>query len=228
MHAPRMAPLGALLCALLATASPAEAQVHWDASAQAGAMKRFVADRPPGARDASVGPAFQLAAHVALLPLIRVGGWVAHDLSPLGGDAAPRSFTSGGVRIKGMSPWPRGALRAWLFAGFGYAGVYAPSYRTSLPAAVEGAPAEGALVHGAGGAFFEVPVGIGASYKLRKPWELSAELGLRTGFGHSGSVYETPGRSVVLSSSPGGEGRLPPQGIDRLAVGLTVGVLADL
>jgi hypothetical protein len=81
-------------------------------------------------------------------------------------------------------------------------------------------------VQGAGGSFFEVPFGIGASYKLRKPWELCAELGGRAGFGHRGSLYTEPGPQV---SSPGrADSNALPAGEDRFAVGLTVGVLVDL
>jgi len=180
--------------------SVAHAQVHWDTSAQAGIMKRVLVDRPSGGEDAGFGPVAQLTAHVALLPLLRVGAYFGHDISPIEGPASARDLTWGGIRAKIMSPWPRGAMRAWLFVGFGYEGVYARSTTVA-----------GSTVHGAGGGFFEVPFGIGASYKLRKPWELCAELGMRTGFAHTGSMYEQPG-----------------SGTDRYAFGLTIGVLLDL
>ena len=114
-----------------------------------------------------------------------------------------------------MSPWPRGDARAWLFFGFGYAGVYqrSTSRRGASRAARTFAVAD-AVVHGAGGGFFEVPFGLGASYKLRKPWELCAELGGRAGFGHTGSVYEAPGPRVT--SRAGRDGTLPPAGIGPL------------
>lgn len=220
-----LAGLGALT---LATSS-AQAQVHWDASAQAGVMKRTLANRPAGGKDAGFGPVAQLTGHVALLPLVRLGAYVGHDISPMGGDASARDLTWGGLRAKIMSPWPRGALRAWLFFGFGYAGVYGRS--TSAPRNFPGPPGTpavraDAVVQGAGGSFFEVPFGIGASYKLRKPWELCAELGSRVGFGHRGSLYTDPGPQV---SSPGrADSNALPAGADRFAVGLTIGVLVDL
>lgn len=195
--------------------SPAHAQVHWDASAQAGVMKRVLVDRPAGGEDAGFGPVGQLTAHVALLPLVRVGGYFGHDISPIVGPASARDLTWGGIRAKIMSPWPRGAARAWLFVGFGYGGVYARSTTVN-----------GATVHGAGGGFFEVPFGIGASYKLRKPWELCAELGMRTGFGHSGSAYEDPGPALTAPGAT--ETNAPPAGKDRFAFGFTVGILLDL
>ena len=198
--------VSALAAALVLSASRACAQVHWDASAQIGVMKRNLVERPVGgARDATIGPAGQLTAHVALFPLVRVGAYFGHDISPFQGEASARDITWGGLRAKLMSPWPRGDLRGWLFFGFGYAGVY----ERSTPAA--GLP-------GAGGSFFEVPFGLGASYKLRKPWEVCAELGGRVGFGHTGSIYE-----------PVSEPRQTTwHGTDRFGVGLTVGVLVDL
>jgi hypothetical protein len=201
--------------ALVIAPASAQAQIHWDASAQVGVMKRVLGDRPPGGKDAGFGPAGQLTAHVALLPLVRFGAYFGHDISPMGGDVSARDLTWGGLRAKIMSPWPRGDLRAWLFVGFGYTGVYARS-------TVRG----DTVIHGAGGSFFEVPFGIGASYKLRKPWELCAELGARTGFGHTGSVYGAPGPRV---SSPGAaDTNALPAGADRFGIGLTIGILADL
>ena len=185
-------------------APPAAAQLHWDASAQAGVLKRVLGGRPGGGPDAGFGPVAQLTGHVALFPLVRVGGYLGHDISPMGGDLSARDLTWGGVRAKLMSPWPRGAFRAWLFAGFGIEGVYARS--SALP---------GARVEGAGGHFFEVPFGLGSSYTFRKPFALCAELGMRAGFGHTGSAYRP---------------RLPlvAPGVDRFAIGLTVGFMLDL
>lgn len=206
----------------------AGAQLHWDASAQIGAMKRVLAQRHRGADDAGFGPTGQLTGHLALLPLIHVGGYFGHDISPMPNDASARQITFGGARVKGVLPWLRGSTRTWVFAGFGYAGVYAPSYATTFALAKSDGTTERQPVRvaGAGGGFFEVPFGIGASYRLFKPWELCAELGGRVGFGHSGSVYEPPGPGVAV---PGGASqRVAPAGLDRFAVGLTVGVMIDL
>lgn len=215
--------LATLALTTFATRS-AQAQVHWDASAQIGGMKRFLSSRPAGGDDASIGPAGQLTAHIALLPLVRFGAYVGHDISPMGDERGTRDITFGGLRAKVMSPWPRGRLRAWAFVGFGYAGTYQRS-STTIVTQADGSTTAG-LVHGAGGGFLEVPLGIGASYKLRKPWELCAELGFRVGFAHHGSVYEEPGPRFVLDGNP--DGNVPPSGIDRFALGLTVGVLLDL
>ena len=217
--------------------SRAGAQLHGDASAQIGGEKRFLVDRPTGGPNASFGPVGQLTGHVALLPLVRLGAYFGHDISPFGGEGsatppagAPsaRDITWGGLRAKIMSPWPHGDARLWLFFGFGYAGVYQRS--ASLNVSVPGPPgmppvSAQRVMHGAGGGFFEVPFGIGASYKLRKPWELCAELGGRAGFAHTGSVYGAPG---PRTTGPEGEGHAPPAGTDRFGIGLTIGVLIDL
>jgi hypothetical protein len=206
----------------------AAAQLHWDASAQVGVMKRFLASRPSGADDAGFGPTGQLTGHVALLPLVHVGGYFGLDVSPMPGDVAARNITFGGLRVKGMLPWIRGSVRAWIFAGFGYAGAYAPSYSTTFTIADGTGASEKrrVKVEGGGGTFFDVPFGIGASYKLFPPWELCAELGARAGFGHGGTIYEPPGPGVAVDNFAAQ--RASPAGLDRFALGLTVGVMIDL
>lgn len=225
----RITAFAGMLVATLLFTTAARAQLHWDASAQAGVEKRFLGARPPGGKDAGFGPALQLAGHLAFLPLVRLGAYVGHDISPLGGDSSARDLTWAGARVKVMSPWPRGSMRLWLFFGFGYDGVYQRS--TSAPRNFPGPTSmpvvrDDAVVHGAGGGFFEVPYGIGASYKLRKPWELSAELGARSGFGFIGSAYEAPGPRVSSAGRP--DSNALPAGNDRFGISLTVGVLVDL
>jgi hypothetical protein len=224
----------------LFASSPATAQVHWDASAQVGVMKRFLHDRPPGSSvSGDFGPTGQLTGHVALLPLIHVGGYFGHDISHLSASTssapnATRNITFGGVRVKGMIPFVRNPFRLWVFAGFGYAGVYSQSFSTTfaVPDGLGATQLRPGRVEGAGGSFFEVPFGVGASYRLFKPWELSAELGARTGFGHTGSVYEGNGPQVTVPrpGDPGGSSseNAAPAGLDRFAIGLTVGVMIDL
>src|SRR5947207_803765 len=81
------------------------APLHWDASAQGGVMKRFL-----GARNitgnAGFGPMAQLEGHVALLPLIRVGAYLGHDISPMPDAIAARDLTWFGLHVKLMSPFP--------------------------------------------------------------------------------------------------------------------------
>ncbi|MBX3185807.1 MAG: hypothetical protein KF819_02280 [Labilithrix sp.] len=222
----------ALAVALVSLATPARAQVHWDVGVQGGVMKRFLGDKPAGGDDAGFGPAAMLHAHLALYPLVRVGAYLGHDISPLGGDGAARDITSAGARVKIMSPWPRAPWRAWIFVGLGHTRVWARSYATtqSLPAA-PGQPAvdRSVFVHGDAGGFFEVPLGMGVSYKFRKPWEMFWELGTRIGFGGAGPVYdEQPGRGRRLTSPGLPDAFALPSGQDNFAIGLTMGLQLDL
>jgi hypothetical protein len=218
------------LALLLLASGEAQAQLHWDVGAQAGVMKRFLANRSPGTDDAGFGPTGQLTAHVALLPLVHVGGYFGMDLSPLPGDAAAKTVTFGGLHLKGMLPWPHNrSVRTWIFAGFGYAAAYAPSYATTftMTDASDVSERRRVKVEGGGGTFFDVPFGIGASYKFFEPWELFAELGARAGFGHSGTIYDQPGPGVTVDGGLPDQ-RASPLGLDRFALGLTVGVMLDL
>jgi hypothetical protein len=216
----------AAILGLLAVSSDAHAQLHWDASAQVGAMKRFLAARPSGGDDAAFGPTAQLMGHIALMPLVHAGAYFGHDISPLGDTA--RNVTFGGVRAKGVLPFVRSPWRAWIFAGFGYAGVYQQSFPGSFSTEdpLGGTETSPGRVEGAGGGFFDVPFGLSASYKLYGPWEACAELGTRIGFGHTGSVYESPGPQLTLPNAAGQN--VLPAGLDRVAVGLTLGIRVHL
>lgn len=205
----------------------ASAQLHWDAAAQLGVNKRFLFERPPGGDDAGFGPAAQLSAHVALMPLVRVGAYVGYEISPLGDPAAARDIGSAGLRAKVMLPWVRDKMRAWIFLGFGYAIVHARPYSTSIvidPPARAPERRDVEVLEGRGG-FLEVPLGVGGSYKLSKPLEVFAELGVRLGFAHHGSAYDV-GPQVVV---PGDVNQnLLPSGTDSFGLGLSVGILLDL
>jgi hypothetical protein len=227
------AAIASFALALLGAAWPASAQLHGDVSAQLGVMKRFLSERPAGANDdATFGPIGQLTGHVALIPLVHVGAYLGHDISPLSGDAAARDITFAGARAKGFIPVTPASLRTWVFAGFGYAGVYARSYQTTfaVPNGLGGTTPTPVRVEGAGGGFFEVPFGLGASYKFFSPWELCAELGFRAGFGHQGSVYTGNGPQVTIpaSGNPNATQNASPSGLDSFAVGLTIGIQLDL
>jgi len=213
--------VGAL--SLLVCERPAAAQVKWDASAQVGVAKRFIFHRPQGGPDAGFGPALQLDGHVAVLPLLRVGAYLSGDITSAG--PATRQMVGGGARVVGIAPWRTANVHAWLFAGFGYSLVFAPSYHTTVSLSPDDStpptPTD-ALVSQAGGSFYEVPFGVGVAYALRPPFELVAELGGRVGFGFSGSVYEDPGRAFF---APGYlENRLLPAGNDAFSTFLTVGI----
>lgn len=139
-------------------ASNALAQVKWDAGAQAGVTTRL-------AGRAKVGPEAMLDAHVALVPMLRVGAWIE-------GDAAARDLVAAGARAKWTPPIGSASWRAWVFAGAGY----------------------GVGVQG-GASIFEAPLGVGAAYKLRTPWLLTSELGARLGSGDALAVSWSVGLS---------------------------------
>ena len=222
----RLLVLVTTVATLVLAATPARAQLHWDAAAEAGAIKRFLGKRPPGGNgDAGFGPVVELHGHVALLPLLRVGAYVGHDISPQPGDTRALEITSFGVRAKVSSPVPLDPWRVWAFFGFGYAGAYGPSFHTTI------APSQNthvqALATGAGGGFFEVPFGIGASYKLRKPWHLTAELAGRASFAYSGSLFDVDnGRAGFAEGQP--PLVLSNPGVPAFALSLMVGVLLDM
>ncbi len=205
----------------------ASAQVHWDASVQVGVMKRFLANKPPQGADASFGPTGQITAHLALLPLIHAGAYLGHDISPAPSDTA-RNITFTGLRAKANLPIGASKFRGWAFLGFGIAFVYQQSVERTLFVPVPGTgntERRDVTLTGGGGRFFEIPFGVGASYKLRKPWELCAELGARVGLGHSGSVYD---QGVQITAPGIINQNAEPFGVDRFALGLTVGVMLDL
>lgn len=177
----------ALAVAALTFAGTASAQLKWEASGSVGTGLRLKIGGP----GAQLGPAFGLDAHVALLPLVRVGGYLAHDIAPEDGAAARRAF-GGGARVKLMSPWPRGDFQGWIFAGFGYSGVTRAGYRGVATASRT--PGEAPVpqvvdVASAGGGLFEVPFGIGAAYRVARPWKIQLELSGRPSVGAYGSVY---------------------------------------
>jgi hypothetical protein len=214
---------------VLAFPSLASAQVHWDASVQLGGMKRFLAARPTGTDDVGIGPVGQIAAHLALLPLVHAGVYVGHDISPMPDPAAARNITFMGARGKVQLPLTTD-LKGYGFLGFGFALVTQQAFDfPGFPyvSAGGGTVRKDATVDSAGGHFFEVPFGLGVAYKLRKPWELCAELGARVGFAHAGSVYDEL-RGPQVKAAGEVDQNLTSAGIDRFALGLTVGVMLDL
>jgi hypothetical protein len=123
-----------------------------------------------------------------------------------------------------------GTLKAYGFLGFGFAFVSQQGFDfPGFPyvSAGGGTVRKNATFDSAGGHFFEVPFGLGVAYKLRKPWELCAELGARVGFAHSGSVYDEL-RGAQVRAPGEVDQNLTSAGIDRFALGLTVGVMLDL
>lgn len=204
--------------ALVAAPSEARAQLKWEASAGVGGAGRLTSGGSP----TEIGPAAQLDAHVALIPLVRAGAYLAFDSAPEDG-AATRRFYAGGLRAKIMSPFPRGDLQAWLFVGVGYAAIarseyaaVAPTTRAAGDAAVPGV----VTVASAGGGLLEIPFGVGLAYKVAKPWKLQLELSGRPAAATYGSVYS----DRAYTGPSGYRGTLPASGADAFGIFALVGL----
>jgi hypothetical protein len=177
---------------------PAIAQVRWDVGAEAGVMQRFT-DRALGAPAPLPGPVGQVHAHVAVIPMLRLGVYLAHDISPAAGLPA-REITEAGVRAKLSPPLFAAPWHAWAFLGAGYARTYEPSH-----------PGAGVFVPGAEGGILDAPLGVALGYRLDRTWEPFVELGVRIAVAtlnysprSCSCPGEYPGRdSVALSLSLG-------------------------
>jgi hypothetical protein len=188
------------------------AQVHWDVGAEVGVMQRVTTDRDGGVPLPQAGPMGELHAHVALVPMLRVGPYLAYDISP---GAPDRQTLEAGLRAKLTPPLLARPWRAWTFLEFGYARSYLPSH------ALEPTPSNGAggEIGGVEGDFLDAALGIGVGVKVRGPWVLFAELAARTGFLFWGAMYDR---------APCGCLRDPYPGHDSFAASLSVGVSLGL
>jgi hypothetical protein len=199
----------ALVGGALAPPRAARAQVHWDVGIQAGATERLTTGdaRVPAS---TPGPSGEIHAHIAILPMLRVGPYAAFDLSPAPGRAA-RQIYAAGVRTKLTPPWLSSPWRAWAFLGVGFADAYSPRYARAIVA--PSGPTD-VFVDGFSIGMLELPVGVGLGYKVRGPWELYSELGARV----------VVARGFISASSGGAAPSAPPVRDDLLAVSLSVGV----
>ena len=206
--------------------STAFAQLHWDVGVHGGASERILvglAGAP--ASTALPGPTFGIQGHVALIPFVRVGLYGSFEMSSIDKIQAPaRQFYAFGAQGKVVSPWPRGDLRLFGTLGFGYVGASAPGYDTMIkPTPNMPQPAR---VDASGGGFAEIPFGIGASYRLRGPLVVYAELLTRFGLGFWGTLYGEGGGRNVHNDIVGRQA-ISPDGYDILSLGLVVGVGLD-
>jgi len=167
----------------------------------AGVTKRFTSGGDGAAPAPGFGPSVGLQAHVALVPMVRLGGYFEADLSPASPEA-PRAFYAGGLHARFMPPLLGGPWRTWLYAGFGVASAY--SYERH-----------------AGGDVLELPVGLGLGRKIGGPWLLYAELGARIGLAAFGDMYGAPGASGAAASPAGAA---PFLGHDSFALSASVGL----
>lgn len=187
------------------------AQVHWDFGAEVGVMQRVTPDRAPGSPLPEPGPVGELHAHVALLPMLRLGPYLAHDIS-LG--ATDRQTTEAGLRAKLTPPLLPRPWRTWTFLGLGYARSYRPSH------VLEPMPGEpGGEVGGVEGSFIDADFGIGIGTRARGAWGVFAELAARAGFLFWGAMYDRAPCTCVQDPYPGH---------DSFAASLSVGVSLDL
>jgi hypothetical protein len=157
----------------------------------------------PGAATPIPGPAGELRAHVALLPMLRLGPYLAHDVALLS-EGPARQVTEAGLRAKLSPPLLALPWRTWAFLGVGYARAYEPSHHLG----------SGEFVPGEGGGSLDTRLGLGLGYRFDRSWELFAELGGRIGLVFVGSMYEVGGCECSE----------PYQGKDSFALSLSLGL----
>jgi hypothetical protein len=148
--------------------------VRWDAEIAEGADVRVLTSRPAGEAASGAGPSLDLSAHVALVPLVRIGVYAHHDASTEG-----QSLSSAGLDVRVLFPWLSGGLRGYVHAGVGEALAVAPAH----------ALVGGAFVSAASGSLTEVPFAVGLTYRVDPGLWLSLEAGARLGFAFGGAAY---------------------------------------
>jgi hypothetical protein len=213
---------------LLSAPRAAEAQVHWDASLQAGGSGRIFSN---GGLPGSIGPVVGVEGDVALIPLLRLGIYGDYEYADT---TEPKfsSVVSFGGRLKLMLPGNRNNVHWWLFTGIGAVVWEAPAYTTPDPTSSTGFTTATAT----NGYFAEIPLGIGMGWRVRRPWEVVAELQGRFGFDMNGNYFgQDPSYTDADGTSPGpcrptataGGAPCIATGTDVFAVMLTVGIGLD-
>ena len=150
-------------------------------------MQHFMTGAAPGAATPLPGPVGEIRAHVALVPMLRLGPYLAHEIAPLSG-APAREITSAGLRAKLTPPLLALPWRTWALLGVGYARAYEPSHR---PVRL------GRFRAGRGRRALDLRVGAGVGYRLEKTLELFMELAGQFGVFFTGSMYEPDGCSCA-------------------------------
>jgi hypothetical protein len=167
-------------------------------------MQHFMTGAAPGAARSEPGPVGEARAHIAVIPMLRLGPYLAHDIAPLSG-APARQITEAGLRAKLSPPLLALPWRTWVFLGVGYDRAYEPSHHLA---------GSGDFVPGAAGGSLETRLGLGLGYRIDRTWELFAELGGRIGLLFAGSMYDPAGCACSQ----------PYQGKDSFALSLSLGL----
>ncbi len=204
--------------ALCSVAADGRAQLRGDLGAYGGVSQRVLAGASGGG--ALPGPILGIEGHLALMPLLRAGAYVHGELAPTNDAVATKNMLASGLRLKLLPPWPRGDFRAWLAVGVGYVAAYSAAYSQPLPVGA-------ASVDSAGGGFVEVPVSLGISYRVRRPFVVFAELTSRFGMGFSGTLYGG-GTTRGATTAGGAPVGIASTGTDVFAASLAVGLGFDL
>ncbi len=191
----------------------ARAQVNSDVGLSVGAARRFTTGAEAG--EPGFGPAFGLQGHLALFPMVRIGLYGAADISPMSGYGT-RQFYVGGLHLKLTPPLLSGAWKLYVFTGFGAGYAHQSSYPG--PGATPGATA---TYSDTSGLIFEVPAGLGVSYRVRAPWEVFVEFAGRFGVAFEGQLYDQ-GNPASVANGAGLSG--PFLGQDTVALTLSAGV----
>jgi hypothetical protein len=203
--------------AWMAMASPAAAQVHWDMSAEVALEKRFLRSLPAGGNDAGFGPLFRATAHLALLPLARVGVYGALGLSPVSSGPLRTQF-GGGLEARLVPPLGLTNIHPSLFVGVGYIRTVTPAYDV--------VNAQGGYhTNPTSGGCLDIPLGLGATYRLRKPVELGLVLGTRfSAVCHGDSYPDNP--TPTLPTTPNTTFTVP-SAVGKDIFGLWLGAIVN-
>lgn len=211
--------LTAVLCgSVLLAPATARAQVNADVGLSGGVMKRFTTGADQGVSDPGFGPVIQAQAHVAVLPMLRVGLYAAYDRSPMPHVGA-RNFLTGGLHVKLTPPLLPAPWKLYAFGGLGAGYAEADSYvgaTFTTPPTATFRQIDGGLV--------EIPVGVGVARKLTGPFEVFAELGGLFGVGFFGNIYDSENGTAIATIPGRPDAHAPFTGIDSFALSLSVGV----
>jgi hypothetical protein len=172
----------------LLAARPAEAQLNSDIGLRLGVEKRFLTGRG-AAPDATPGPDIRLEQHFALFPLIRAGFYGSYSFAFQ--SSLIRHQMALGAQFRVFAPIPLPRLRLFLNVGTGV--LHIEALRVATGTEARGFRAGNCL---------DVPVDVGVSYRIKKPWEFGAQLGPRFAAFCGGRAYDNgAGKDTITLSA---------------------------